>query len=112
MKTLSQKINTEANRLARQYVAILAKGGEPATLAAQIETQRYGIMSNINDGRANMGDTLEKVRRLAHDRIAMDLQSAPELAQRLIEFRATRAAREYQTAAAESRNWKPFPALA
>ena len=112
MKTLSQKINSEANRISREYIAILAAGKEPATLAAQIEAQRYGIMSNINDARANMNDTVEKVRRLALHLIKTDLHAMPHLAQRLTDFRAARAARDYQAAAEESRNWKPLPALA
>ena len=111
MKTLAHKISTEANRISRDYVQILANGNEPGTLASAIHLQRYGIMDNINDARANMSDTLEKVRLQAHSLIKMDLQAKPELAQRLIDFRAARQARDTASASAESRNWTPLPAM-
>ena len=108
MKTLAHKISIEANRISRDYMEILANGNEPGTLASAIHLQRYGIMGNINDARANMSDTLEKVRQHAHSLIKMDLQANPELAKRLIDFRA---ARDNQSAAEESRNWKPLPVM-
>lgn len=111
MKTLAEKITTEAIRISREYITIITAGNEPAKLASVVESQRYGIMGNINDGRANMSDTLEKVRLQAHIRIKMDLQANPELAQRLIDFRAARQARDAASAAAESRNWTPLPSM-
>jgi hypothetical protein len=110
-KTLALKINIEANRIAREYVAILAAGNEPGTLASAIQLQRYGIMDHINDARANMSDTIEKVRIHAHSLIKMDLRANPELAQRLIDFRAARKARDEQSARDEQRGWKPLPAM-
>ena len=112
MKTLADKIRIEANRISREYVQILANGNEPGTLASAIHMQRYGIMGNINDARANMSDTLEKVRIHAHSLIKADLQSLPDLAQRLIDFRAARKAREEQEACEEQRNWMPLPSIA
>lgn len=111
MKTLAHKISIEANRISRDYMKILANGNEPGTLASTIHIQRYGIMGNINDARANMSDTIEKVRLHAHSLIKMDLQANPELAQLLVAFRAARTARDNQAAAEESRNWKPLPAM-
>jgi hypothetical protein len=112
MKTLAHKIRIEANRISRDYIEILANGNEPATLASTIQTQRYGIMDNINDARANMSDTLEKVRIHAHSLIRMDLEANPKLAQRLIDFRKARTERDNQAASAEQRNWRPLPSMA
>ena len=112
MKTLSQKITNEANRISRQYIAILAKGNEPATLASIVEAQKFDIMDTIADGRANMSDTIEKVRQSAHSLIKMDLDASPRLAQRLVDFRAARQARDNQAAAAESRKWTSLPSIA
>lgn len=112
MKTLSLKISIEANRISREYIEVLAKGNEPAKLAAIIHIQRYGIIDHINDARANMSDTIEKVRIQAHRRIKMDLQANPLLAQRLIDFRAARVQRDNQEAMNEQLNWKALPAFA
>jgi hypothetical protein len=112
MKTLAHKINIEANRIAREYVQILESGKEPATLGSIIQATRYGILGAINDARANSSDTLEKVRVSAHYNIKRDLESRPELAQRLIDFRKARTERDNQEAIAEQRNWRSFPSMA
>lgn len=101
MRTLSNKINCEASRIAHEYIKTLADGNEPATLAAIIQLTRYGILANIGDGRVNASDTLEKVKIQAHLYIKIDLGQNPELAQRLIEFRAARTARDNQAVTAD-----------
>jgi hypothetical protein len=58
-----------------------------------------------------MSDTLEKVRIHAHNLIKMDFQAKPELAQRLIYFRAARKAMDEQAARDEQRSWKPLPVM-
>ena len=110
--TLALKISIEANRISREYIEVLAKGNEPAKLAAIIHIQRYGIMDHIDDARANMSNTIEKIRVQAHYLIKMDLQANPLLAQRLIGFRAARIQRDNQEAMSEQRNWKSLPAFA
>jgi hypothetical protein len=111
MTTLTHKISIEANRISREYIKTLASGNEPPALAAAVEVQRYGIMGNINDARVNMSDTLEKVVIAARHLIKMDLQASPQLAQRLIDFRAARQVRDNQAAASESRSWTPLPTM-
>jgi hypothetical protein len=111
MRTLKHKIAIEANRISREYIDTLQRGYEPASLASMVQAQRYGIMDNIRDGRANMTDTIEKVRRHAHSLIKMDLEANPDLAQRLIAFRGAKAARDEQIAREEQRSWRPLPAI-
>ena len=111
-RTLNQKINSTAARISREYIEVLANGSEPSKLSAIINASKYDIMSAINDGRANMNDTLEKVRSQAHYNIKCELQMRPELAKRLVDFRAARQARDEQEAMNEQRKWIPLPAMA
>lgn len=111
-RTLSQKIAAEAARICRDYINILERGQEPATLRSIVQANRADILECINDGRANMSDTIEKVRSQAHFNIKCELELRPELAQRLIDFRAARKARDEQEAMNEQRNWRPLPAIA
>ena len=111
-RTLTQKINSTAAKIAREYIEILANGNEPTQLRAIINASKYDIMDRINDGRVNMNDTLEKVFGQAHYNIKCELQLRPALSNRLMEFRAVRKARDEQAASKEQRNWLPLPILA
>ena len=98
--------------ISKHYIAVLERGNEPPTLRSQIHHNRYEIMLSLDDSRLNMDNTLERVRSQAHYNIKCELQLRPELAQRLIEFRKTRQARDEQEASNEQRNWVPLPVLA
>lgn len=111
MKTLSRKIESEAVSLYRNYVAILERGEEPATLLSIIEFNRGSILSSINDKRINPSNTIDRIYRQAHAHILRHLRLDPVLAQRLMDFRAARKARDEQKAAEEQRSWLPLPAL-
>ena len=112
MNSIATKINREAHIICKRYIEVLERGNEPATLLAQIEYSKYDIMESINDARLNMHNTLERVRLQAHYNIKTELQIRPELAQRLIDFRKARKARDEQEAINEQRNWLPLPVLA
>jgi hypothetical protein len=112
MNSIATKINREARIICNRYIQVLEQGNEPSTLRSQIEHSKYDILSSINDSRLNMDNTLERVRSQAHYNIKCELQLRPELAQRLIDFRKARQARDEQEAVNEQRNWIPLPAIA
>jgi hypothetical protein len=112
MNSIATKINREARIVCNRYIQVLERGNEPATLRSQIEHSKYDILSSINDSRLNMDNTLERVRSQAHYNIKCELQLRPELAQRLIDFRKARQARDEQEASNEQRKWLPLPAIA
>jgi hypothetical protein len=112
MNSIATKINREAHIICKRYIEVLENGNEPATLLSQIEHSKYDIMESINDARLNMHNTIERVRSQAHYNIKCELQLRPELAQRLIDFRKARQARDEQEASNEQRNWIPLPVLA
>ena len=98
--------------ISKHYIEVLESGNEPATLRSQIQHNRYEIMLSLDDSRLNMDNTLERVRSQALYNIKYELQLRPELAQRLIDFRKARQARDEQEASNEQRNWIPLPVLA
>ncbi len=112
MNSIATKINREARIICNRYIQVLERGNEPSTLRSQIDHSKYDILSSINDSRLNMDNTLERVRSQAHYNIKCELQLRPELAQRLIDFRKARQARDEQEASNEQRNWIPLPAIA
>ena len=112
MNSIATKINREARIICNLYIQVLERGNEPAALRSQIEHSKYDILSSINDSRLNMDNTLERVRSQAHYNIKCELQLRPELAQRLIDFRKARQARDEQEASNEQRKWLPLPAIA
>jgi hypothetical protein len=112
MNSIATKINREARIICNRYIQVLERGNEPATLRSQIEHSKYDILSSINDSRLNMDNTLERVRSQAHYNIKCELQLRPELAQRLIDFRKARQARDEQESYNEQRKWLPLPAIA
>jgi len=112
MNSIATKINREARIICNRYIQVLERGNEPATLRSQIEHSKYDILSSINDSRLNMDNTLERVRSQAHYNIKCELQLRPELAQRLIDFRKARQARDEKEASNEQRKWLPLPAIA
>lgn len=110
-KATSYKITRQINKLAFDYVATIARGQEPALLAAWVEGNKYDIMDAINDARLNMGKTLVRVEYGAKAKIKELLAGEPALAARLVEFRKASEAREKEEALADHKEFTktPFP---
>jgi len=112
MKTVETKIRQQASRIARDYVAILQAGREPAALEYIMSRQKYGILDAIADDRLNHYKTLDRVESWARKFIKDDLAATPFLADRLNAFRKARHEREQEEAREEQRAWKALPAIA